>query len=370
MESILSGFYNISAFIAVITVIVFVHEFGHYYIAKISGVKIEEFSIGMGREIFGFNDKSGTRWKICVLPIGGYVKMFGDASPASNPDSEKIEQFSEEEAKVAFHTKPLSIKSAIVFAGPLFNFLFAIMLLTILFAVKGKSVSTSEIGSVAVDSAAYQAGIKAGDVINDIDGAKISSFADIQRIVSINTGTEINISFTRDDLNSTVKLTPKFVEKTDFLGNNVKTPMLGVSSGSVKHNKLGIFSAFIASINETYNISTSTLKALGQMITGQRSIKEMSGPIGIAKYSGQSAAKGLTTITWFIIILSINLGLVNLFPIPILDGGHLFFYGIEAIKGSPVSEKVKQVAFKIGLALIGTFFIFAIFNDIQKLNIF
>lgn len=370
MESIFSFFYNFTSLICIITIIVFVHEFGHYFVAKISGVKIEQFSIGFGKEIFGFNDKSGTRWKICSLPFGGYVKMFGDAGAASDPDNEKIKQFTEEEAKTSFHTKPLSVRSAIIFAGPLFNFLLAILLLTVLFTFNGKSIATSKIGSVAENSAAYEAGIKAGDVITEIDGTKIANFADIQRIISINTGTQVNITLKRDDLDKNIKLTPKFIEREDFLGNVAKTPMLGVSSGSVTHKELGVFSAFTSSITETYNISASTLKAIGQMVTGQRSVKEISGPIGIAKYSGQSASRGLTTVIWFIIVLSINLGLVNLFPIPLLDGGHLFFYGIEAVIRRPVNEAVKQVAFKIGLALIGTFFIFAMFNDIQKLNIF
>ncbi len=370
METLGTFLYNASAFVFILSVIVFIHEFGHYFVAKISGVKIEEFSIGFGKEIFGRTDKSGTRWKLSLLPMGGFVKMFGDIDPSSAPDPEKIKAFTEEEKKVAFHTKPLPIKAAVVVAGPMANFVLAIVIMTFFFAYYGKPATTSEISSVAEGSAAQKAGLMAGDVITQIDGSKVDSFSDVQRVIAINTGTEVEISFVRDGQEMQVAATPIIKEREDVFGNIVKAPMLGISSSQMKYEKLAIHSAMGAAVVETYNISASTLKAIGQMITGERSAREISGPLGIAKYSGQSAKKGLDTVLWFIVVLSINLGLVNLFPIPLLDGGHLMYYAVEGVRGKPMADRVQKIGFKIGIALVGTLFIFAFINDLRNLNIF
>ncbi|PIR38642.1 MAG: RIP metalloprotease RseP [Alphaproteobacteria bacterium CG11_big_fil_rev_8_21_14_0_20_39_49] len=462
MEILTGFFYNISAFVVILSVIVFVHEFGHYFIAKISGVKIEQFSIGFGKEIFGVNDKSGTRWKFCALPFGGYVKMFGDIDPASAPDSEKIKAFTEDEKKVAFHTKSLPIKSAVVFAGPAANFILAIVIMTFVFSTKGKpveippkinevyenspaqkagimvgdiikkadgkdigefadfraveSLSTESPVNIAVErngeikefsitpamrqrqdmfgndimapffgieaeellmparlsvvssgSAAEKAGLMSGDLITEIEGIKINSFSDLQQFIAGNKEETIQIVFERDGVVNTTFATPTVHERTDSEGNVVKFQILGVSAENPYIEKVGIFSAFKSSIVTTYDISAGTLKAIGQMFTGQRSPTDISGPIGIAKYSGQSAKRGLDTILWFIVVLSINLGLVNLFPIPLLDGGHLMYYAVEAVRGKPLADKVQQIGFKIGIALVGTLFIFAIVNDLYKL---
>ena len=359
--------FNIAAFIFVLTVIVFIHEYGHYYIARINGVKVEAFSIGFGKELFGWNDKHGTRWKICAIPMGGYVKMFGDINPASVPDDEQIKAFTKEEEEVAFHSKKLSQKTAIVSAGPIANFILSIVILSVLFAFVGKSTTLPEVSAIAPDSAAEAAGLQEGDMILEIDGEGVRTFADLQRIIGINTGTEVGIKLDRGGEIVNVAVTPRITEREDAFGNPVKTPLLGVMSTAMSYEKLSLVKAPIEAVRETYNIGKSTLIAVGQMIVGKRSATEISGPIGIAKYSGQSAKRGVETLFWFMAVLSINLGLINLFPIPVLDGGHLLYYGIEAVRGKPMADKYQQYGFKIGIALVATLAIFAIVNDILKL---
>ncbi|MCE3233195.1 MAG: Zinc metalloprotease [Rickettsiaceae bacterium] len=367
MEYFTQFFHSGLSFIVILSVIVFIHEFGHYYIAKLCGVKIEVFSIGFGKELFGWDDKSGTRWKVSLLPFGGYVKMFGDVNPASIPDNEKIAGFTSEEQKIAFHTKPLYMKSAIVAFGPIANFLLAIVIIAGMFTYDGKPNVVPVVGRVLENSAAAQAGLTIGDTILSMDNEKIGSFNDIQRIIAINTGTSIETTFLRNGQEQTVSITPIITSRKDMFGNDIKAAMLGISSNTIFYEKLNILQALGAATVETYNISTSTLKAIGQMITGERSVKEISGPIGIAKYSGQSAEQGWRTVLWFMAVLSINLGLVNFFPIPVLDGGHLLYYAVEAVRGKPLADKVQQWGFKIGIALVVTLAIFAIFNDIRNL---
>lgn len=370
MEASLLVLHNTLWFVIILSIIVFIHEFGHYFVAKLSGVKIEVFSIGFGPEIFGWNDKSGTRWKVCCLPMGGYVKMYGDVNPASMPDSEKIQEMTSEEKKVAFHYKPLASKAAIVFAGPLANFLLAILLLIFFFSYYGKPITTAEISAVVPGGAAAEAGLEPGDVVMAIDGNKVTEFADIQRVVGLNTGEPIAIEFTRGDVAMKASATPKISTRKDLFGNEVKAALLGIQANVISYQKLDADSAAVEAVKETYNLSAGTLTAIGQMIAGKRSAREISGPIGIAKYSGQSATKGLPTVLWFMVIISINLGLVNLFPIPVLDGGHLLYYLIEAVRGKPMADKLQQWGFRFGIAIVGMLAVFAIMNDIRNLNLF
>ncbi len=369
METLLLFLHNTFWFVLILSIIVFVHEFGHYFVAKLCGVKIDAFSIGFGPEICGWNDKSGTRWKICWAPLGGYVKMYGDVNPASMPDDEKMQEMTPEEKKVAFHYKPLKAKAAIVFAGPLANFLLAIVILTFFFSYYGKPLTTTELSVVVPESAAAEAGLMPGDIITSINGAAVKEFADLQRVISLNTGTPVELEYKRGEENLSTTATPRISARTDVFGNEIKAALLGVQANVISYEKLGPGSAVVEAVEETYNLSASTLTAIGQMLTGKRSASEISGPIGIAKYSGQSAEKGLPTILWFMVIISINLGLINLFPIPILDGGHLMYYTFEAIRGKPLAESFQQWGFKIGLALVSTLAIFAIFNDLKNLKI-
>lgn len=369
MELLSLVLHNAFWFVIILSIIVFVHEFGHYYVAKISGVKIDAFSIGFGPEIFGWNDKSGTRWKVCCIPMGGYVKMYGDVNPASMPDGEKMEEMTLEQKKNAFHFKPLSVKAAIVFAGPLANFLLAIVLLTFFFSYYGKPVTTTELSVVVEGSAAADAKLEVGDIITKMDGEPVKDFSDIQRIIGLNTGTEIEIEYARNGEVKQTTATPKITTRQDIFGNEIKAALLGIQANVISYEKLGAGSSVFESVVETYKLSVGTLTAIGQMITGERSAREISGPLGIAKYSGQSAEKGLPTILWFMVIISINLGLVNLFPIPVLDGGHLLFYAIEGLQGRPLAERFQQYGFKIGLALITALALFSIFNDIRNMDL-
>lgn len=367
MEFISSILFNLAAFIFVLTIIVFAHEFGHYIVAKLSGVKVEQFSIGFGRELFGFNDKSGTRWKFCLWPLGGFVKMFGDINPASVPDKENLTNMTEEEKKLAFHTKSLPIKAAVVAAGPLANFIFALILLAGYFVYYGKPETKPIISDIIKDSAAQKAGFLVGDEIISMDGTKTSSFGDIQRIIALNTGSIINFQIKRSNENITINTAPIMKLRKDIFGNELKLPTLGIASNEIKLTELGFFESLGEASLEIYHISVSTLKALGQMVTGSRDLSEITGPIGIAKYSGQSANSGAATLIWFMVILSVNLGLVNLFPIPVLDGGHLLYYSIEAVRGKPMADKYQLFGFRIGIAIVISLAVFAVINDIIKI---
>lgn len=366
VDTLATIIHSFFAFAFIISVIVFIHEFGHYYVAKRSGVKIEVFSVGFGREIIGWTDKHGTRWKISMIPFGGYVKMFGDADATSAPDSDAIEQMKEEEKAVSFHYKPLWIKTLIVAAGPIANFVLAIAILTFFFSYYGKSTTLPEITQVLEDSAAKDAGLQAGDVVLSIDDEDVTSFSDIRRITSLNTGTPIDFVLERGTSVVEVTLTPRMREVEHMFGEKVQMPMVGIAGEAISFETLPVGQSFLASIKETYYLATATLKAVGQMLTGERSARQISGPIGIAKYSGKSVEMGLQTVLWFMVILSVNLGLVNLFPIPGLDGGHLLYYSIEAVRGKPMADHFQEWGLRVGLTLIIALAIFAVINDVLK----
>lgn len=367
MEIFSGLLFNAVAFIFVISVIVFIHEFGHYYVAKKNGIKIEVFSIGFGKELFGFFDKSGTRWKVCLIPMGGYVKMFGDAGAASTPDAEKLKSLTKEEEKLAFHTKSLPIKAAVVSAGPIANFVLAVVILFFFFISYGKVYVEPVISQIMENSTASEAGLQIDDRILKIDGDEIKTFDDVQRIIALNTGTPVKIELERHSQIINLELTPKMVEREDAFGNTIKAPLIGIQASVSSYEKLGAIDALGASFVEVYHISAGTLKAIGQIITGSRSAKEITGPIGIAKYSGQSAEKGLSTLFWFMAIISVNLGLINLFPIPVLDGGHLLYYIVEAVRGKPMADKYQQLGFRFGTAFVLFLVIFAVYNDLSKI---
>lgn len=370
MDALLNFLHTFASFVLVLTVIVFVHEFGHYLIARLCGVRVTMFSIGFGRELFGVNDRHGTRWKFSLLPLGGYVKMFGDASEASTPDGDKLAAMSEDEKKVAFHFKPLWQKAAVVFGGPLFNFLFAIGVLAYFFVVIGQPRTPAEVGAVAPNSAAERAGLQPGDVFLEIDGTQTEYFDDIQRMVRPNPGKDLNVILVRQGKTLEIVLRPDLQETQDMFGDPVKIGLLGVKTANVRYEKLGPLPAVGAAVGETWKISVDTMRALGQMVCGERSVKELGGPIRIAEYSGKSTEQGARTVLWLMALLSINLGLINLFPIPLLDGGHLLFYAIEGMRGRPLAEKVQDYAFRLGLALVVTLMVFTTVNDLIRLDLF
>jgi regulator of sigma E protease len=355
------------SFFVVLSAIVFVHEFGHYIVAKWCGVKITAFSIGFGKEIIGFNDKSGTRWKIALLPLGGYVKMFGDSSAASTADADAMDKMSDAEKAVTFHHKPLIKKAAIVVAGPVANFILTIAVFTWFILTVGLPSVDPVVGELMKDSPAASSGLKVGDRITSINDDEVKSFNDIPYLISTNLGTPVTLHALRDNKPVTITLTPKEVEDDDGLGNKIKRPLIGIKSGQIKMESAHLGTAMVEATKRTYMICAVTLRAVGQMITGQRGVHDLKGPVGIAQLSGQATGKDFHTVLWLIAMLSANLGLVNLFPIPMLDGGHLMFYGVEALRGRPMAEKIQEYGFRLGFFLIGSLMVFTLFNDIRKL---
>ncbi len=359
--------HNLLSFIAILSVIVFVHEFGHYFIARRCGVKIDEFAIGFGKELLGFNDKNGTRWKFCLLPFGGYVKMFGDRNPASVADNDKIKKMTESEKKISFYFQNVYKRMAIVLAGPIANFIFAILLFTVLFRIEGTATMLPIIDSVVENSPASVAGLQKDDKILQINDQKIADFTQMQQFVYLRAGEELNIIISRNNEEILFKITPKTSVTKDFFGNEIKAGLIGVVGGKYIYEKLNLNESFIKANKETYNLSFAVLGAIKDLIIGKRSIKELGGPIKIAQYSGKSVSMGFVVILWFMAMISINLGVLNLLPLPILDGGHFFYYIIEAIRGKPLPEKIQQYGFHFGLAIVLTLMLFTTFNDITSL---
>ncbi|MFT7098766.1 MAG: regulator of sigma E protease [Rickettsiales bacterium] len=359
--------HNLFAFVVILSIIVFIHEFGHYIIAKICGVKVEQFSIGFGKELFGWNDKSGTRWKFSLLPFGGYVKMFGDKNPASIVDSTEAEKMTDEEKKVSFYFQNVYKRIAIVSAGPIANFLLCIVLLTAIFKTQGLTHVLPIIDQVQEKSAAFEAGILIGDEILEINDSKIDDFEQIRKIVIENGEKPLEIILRRDKKIINVELTAIMSVSENIFGDEYKVPLIGIGATQFEYTKLNIGSAFIHANIETYNLSVAVVKALGELITGQRSIKELSGPVKIAEYSGKSMSQGFIVVLWFMAMISVNLGVANLLPIPALDGGHLFYYIIEVIRGKPLPEKVQMVGFQFGFAVLISLMLFTTLNDIYNL---
>ena len=368
MDSLLTFSWAVLPFLAVLTVLVFVHELGHYAIARYNKVRVLVFSIGFGPELLGWTDKSQTRWKISAIPLGGYIKMFGEGEKEHSGSN--LQTTTESEKMVSFAHKRLSQRTAIVFAGPLANFLFAIIILSGLFSTVGQPYTPPTVFSVQPGSAAEESGIKAGDTISRIDGQTIDRFEEVQQIVLLNPAKLMTITVRREDKSISLKVTPKLVEVTDSLGNVNEIGRLGVMGQGADYLRHNPFQAVWHAGKETYSITIGTLKVVGQMFVGSRNTNELGGPIRIAQMSGELAKLGLVPIILFMALLSINLGLINLFPIPMLDGGHLLFYAIEGIRGKPLGNKAQEVGFLIGLVLVFSLMIFVTINDLVQLTFF
>jgi regulator of sigma E protease len=363
------GLWYVGVFLVVLTVLVFVHELGHYLIARRNGVRIEVFSIGFGPELFGWNDRAGTRWKFSAVPLGGYVKMFGDGDPASALPVMPLGGMTEAERQVSFHHKRLGQRAAIVAGGPVANFLFAIVVLAVLFSTYGQPFTPAEVGQVQPASAAEKGGIKVGDVIVDINGRKIERFEDVQQVVRMSPGELMAITVRRDGKLDKLQVTPTRTEMTDRFGNHHQIGLLGIGRSSVEYVQRNPLAAIGEAFAETRNLSAATLEAMWQIIIGTRASDELGGPLRIAQMSGEVAQGGLVPLLWFMAVLSINLGLINLFPVPVLDGGHLLFYAAEAIRGKPLGQRAQEYGFRIGLALVLTLMVFATWNDLVHLRI-
>jgi len=354
-------------FLVVLTVLVFVHELGHYLIARRNGVKIEVFSIGFGPELYGWWDRSGTRWKFSAIPLGGYVKMFGDADPSSGLPI-NLTKLSAEERELSFHCKRLGQRAAIVAGGPFANFAFAVVALALLFMTYGQPFTPAEVGQVVPGSAAETGGIRTGDTIVSIDGRSIDRFEDVQQIVRLNPAVPLTMMVKRDNDVVTLHVTPSRIEESDRLGRR-EVGQLGIRGGAPKYVRHDPASAVGRAVSETWNVSVMTLEAMWQMVIGRRATDELGGPLRIAQLSGEVAQGGIVPLIWFMAVLSINLGLINLFPVPVLDGGHLLFYAAEAIRGKPLGQRAQEYGFRIGLALVLTLMVFATWNDLTHFGL-
>ncbi|MDC0941545.1 RIP metalloprotease RseP [Candidatus Pelagibacter sp.] len=362
-------------FIVLIVIVVFIHEYGHYYFAKRFGVGVTDFSIGFGKEMFGWNDKSGTRWKVCVIPLGGYVKFFGDRNVYSQADNEKIiKEYSKEDQDKLFVLKPLYQRALIVFGGPLANFLLAILIFFSVYTFAGKDFTPAVINEVQKDSPAMIAGLKDNDIVVSIDDNKVKSIMEVSKYIMMSTDEFINFTVSRYDQDLTFRVKPNIVEGEDNLGNKISKRMVGIKLGAynneVNHVKLSPTKALFYAVNEVYYVSTSSLKYIGSMIVGNGDTSQLGGPIRIAKISGQVAEFGILPFISLMAYISISLGLINLFPIPMLDGGHLMFYGIEKVLGRPLSQKTQEGFFRIGLFLLLSLMFFTTFNDLKDVGLF
>lgn len=359
---------TIVPFLFVLTVVVFVHEMGHYLVGRWCGIGVKVFSIGFGPELFGFNDRRGTRWKLCAIPLGGYVKFTGDMNATSQPDSAEMDMLSEEERRVAFHTQPIWKRALTVFAGPLFNFLLAIAVFAVMFASYGRYVAEPMVAEVTAGSPAEAAGFMPGDRFVSVDGAEIGTFGDVQRYVSGRAGDPIVFVMARDGEEIELTATPAITEQTDALGNIIKVGIIGVvnneSLGQPRVVEYGPVQALGEAVRETGHIIVRTGLFLKRFAVGREDKCQLGGPVRIADMAGKAAALGFEWLVQLVALLSVGIGILNLLPIPPLDGGHLAFYGAEAIMRRPVSERVMEWFYRGGLFLVLLFMGFVFWNDI------
>lgn len=358
-------------FVITLSIVVFIHEFGHYWVARRCGVKVISFSIGMGPEIFGRTDKSGTRWKFSLLPIGGYVQMFGDADPASATVDAEAKAMPDDERKVAFFAQNVYKRIAIIAAGPGANYLFALVVLFGMFSFFGVPYTPPILDSVTEGGAAFTAGLKPGDKVLSVDGVKINKFSELQHMTALNLGASMQLSIARGTEVLKIAVTPKVVDVTDRLGNQVKMPRMGVTTTTrtESYEKIGSVQAVQESFDYVWGFTRDTMTVIGQMIMGTRSTEDLGGALRIAKISGDIVKT--RDVGWyieFIVKISISLGFINLLPIPLLDGGHIFFYLLEAIRRKPVHERVQEYAARLGLGIVLCMMIFTLWNDLHFLK--
>jgi regulator of sigma E protease len=354
-----------------LSVVVFFHELGHFLVARWCGVKVLTFSVGFGPEIVGFNDRYGTRWKLSWIPLGGYVKFFGDDNAASVPDEAAVAGMTEAEKRQSFFHQPVGSRAAIVVAGPLANFILAIVIFATIFAIYGRQTTTARVDTVLPDSAAAAAGLKPGDVVLAIDGRAIESFSDMQRVVSANAGRTLTFQVERGGAPMTLTATPALKQGKDGFGNNTCQAVLGVSRsmapGDIKTEHVNPLAAVWLGAKETWFIIDRTFSYIGGLFAGRECADQLGGPIRIAQISGQVATLGFMPVLHLAAMLSVSIGLLNLFPVPLLDGGHLMFYLVEATRGRPLSMKAQEIGFRIGFAIVVMLMIFTVFNDTLQL---
>ena len=359
-------------FLFVLTTVVFFHELGHFLVARWCGVKIKAFSIGFGPELVGFNDRLGTRWKISAIPLGGYVKFHGDEDAASTPDRAALDALTDEERRDTFFGKPVWQRAAIVAAGPFANFLLAIVIFAGIFTIYGREVTTARVDQVVPGSVAEKAGFQSGDLILTIDGSKIETFNDLQRIVSTSADLPLAVVVERGGQQLSLTATPERREVTDRFGNVHRIGQLGLSrdasGANVTTERYALPEAVLMGVRETWFVVDRTFAYIGGIFAGRESTDELGGPIRVAQVSGQVATLGFAALVNLAAVLSVSIGLLNLFPVPMLDGGHLLFYAIEAIRGRPLSARAQDISFRIGLAAVVMLMLFTTWNDIIHLT--
>ena len=362
-------------FIILLTVVVFIHEYGHYYFARRYGVGVTDFSIGFGKELFGFNDKSGTRWKFCLIPLGGYVKFYGDRNVFSQAEQEELlKKYSREDQNKLFVTKPLYQRSLIVAAGPLANFVLAIFIFSFIYMIAGKDFTPAQIQEVQNNSPAYSAGIKSGDVILSINNKKVSSILEVSTYINTSTSENIDIKILRNSDEIILKVKPEIIKGEDSLGNIVNKKIIGIKISPLNNEfnkeRLGPATALFYAVKETLFVTKASLDFIISMFKGKGDTTQLGGPIKIAKITGQVAQHGLIAFLSIMAYISISLGFINLFPIPMLDGGHLMFYAFEKILGRPLTQRTQEGFFRIGLFLLISLMFFTTFNDLKDIGLF
>jgi regulator of sigma E protease len=355
-------------FLFVLTVVVFIHELGHFLVARWCGVTVQAFSIGFGREIWGFNDRHGTRWRLAWIPLGGYVKFVDDENGASMPSRDALERLPPSQRAGAFQSKSLGQRAAVVAAGPIANFLLAIAIFAGIFYFVGMSITEPRVDEVVPGGAAESAGFKAGDLIISIDGTPIDSFNEMQRIVGAGADQELTFEVKRDGTLLTLKATPGRRELTDRFGNKLRVGVIGIKRSTKpqdwEYKSFGPLEALWLGTKETHFIVAKTIGYVRDVVLGREAADQLGGPIRIAEVSGQVASAGFVPLLNLTAVLSVSIGLINLFPIPLLDGGHLLFYALEAVRRRPLSERAQEIGFRIGLTLVLMLMIYATFNDL------
>ncbi|GJL95386.1 MAG: zinc metalloprotease [Hyphococcus sp.] len=397
---------TILAFLVLLTIIVFIHEYGHFSVARLLGVRVDVFSIGFGKTLLRWIDRKGTEWRIAMLPLGGYVKFFGDLNAASQappeasgkpvttqfPTPGKEEELAQgmtaEERAVCFHFKPLWVRAAVVAAGPVANFVLAVAIFAVLFMAIGRTVHEPIIGAITPDSAAQEAGFEPGDEIVSVNGRSISKFNELYDIVLLSGGDELRVEVERNGATQTIEVTPRRVEGTDRYGNPIDRWLLGIGSdqNAYSFEKCGPVGALGEGVKELGRILSVTVRFLGKIITGKEDAKQLGGPIKMAQYAGQSVMSGFdesgysekpsfwtmlkVSLVDFIslaAVVSVSIGFLNLLPVPVLDGGHLLYYGYEAIAGKPLGVRAQAIGFRVGIVMLASLMIFVTWNDINHL---
>ena len=359
--------FGLCAFLFVLSIVVFVHEMGHFLVARWCGVKVSAFSLGFGPEIYGFVDRRGTRWRFAWVPLGGYVKFMDDENGASMPLRDKIAKMTPEERAGSFHSKPLWQKAAVVAAGPIANFILAIAIFALFFMTVGTYTAPPRVDTVLAGSAAERGGFQSGDLIVSVNGRQISAFQELQQEVNDHVGAEVRFGVKRGGTLIELKATPMLAEVNDGLGGKAKVGQLGITRQNrpqdIEHKVFGPLSAVVMGAEKSYGIVRSTFAYLGNVILWRQPADQLGGPVRIADASKKIAALGLDQLVHFMAFISVSVGLINLFPVPILDGGHLTFYAIEAIRGKPLNEDTQEMAFRVGFGLIMALMLFAFWND-------